>query len=122
MKRDELLPTTASRLAEASFNPRNFGSYTDNQLKYIRLGYNAALKAIAAEGSSDCRCMPDGLPFDAAGNKRERYVRVIYEGTTCVVPPKDVPAATAVYPTDYTLQDVYLSPQEFERLPEFGGF
>lgn len=36
-------------LAPQPFSRRDFGSYTDNQLKYIKLGWNAAMQAKAAE-------------------------------------------------------------------------
>ena len=60
---------------------------------------------------------------DAFGRPRTRYVRVIHDGTTCVVQPGDVAALVdAERPEDYRTQDVYLSKEEFDALPEFDGF
>jgi hypothetical protein len=68
-------------------------------------------------------CLPDGVLFDAFGNPRVRYVRVIHDGTTCVVPPGDVAAMVdSEKPEAYALKDVYLSKEEFDALPEFDGF
>jgi hypothetical protein len=68
-------------------------------------------------------CLPNGLLFDAFGRQRVRYVRVIHDGTTCVVPPGDVAAMVdSERPDDYRTEDVYLSKEEFDALPEFDGF
>lgn len=68
-------------------------------------------------------CLPHGVLFDAFGNARVRYVRVIHDGTTCVVPPQDVESLVdSERPDDYRTADVYLSKEEFDGLPEFDGF
>lgn len=66
---------------------------------------------------------PDGLMWDAFGNPRIRYVRVIFDGSTCVVRPQDV-AENLVGLTEgqYELKDVFLSQEEYDLLPEFTGF
>lgn len=59
----------------------------------------------------------------ASGNQRVRYVRVIHDGTTCVVSPQEVESLVdAERPDDYRTQDVYLSKEEHDALPEFDGF
>jgi hypothetical protein len=68
-------------------------------------------------------CLPQGVLFDAFGRQRVRYVRVIHEGTTCVVLPGDVAdMVDSERPDDYRTEDVYLSKEEFDALPEFDGF
>ena len=71
-------------------------------------------------GISDI-CLPDGAPFDKQGNHRKRYVRISYDGLSCVSEPQDVADMTEG-DTGYALQDVMLSEQEYEALPEFGGW
>lgn len=72
---------------------------------------------------ADCRCMPDGLMFDAFGNKRVRYVRVIFEGSTCVCDEREAEQYKINDPEgEYEFKDVYLSREEFDNLPEFEGF
>jgi hypothetical protein len=69
------------------------------------------------------KCPPRGVMFDAFGRPRVRYVRVSHDGTTCVVPPGDVAAMVdSERPDDYRTEDVYLSKEEFDALPEFDGF
>lgn len=70
----------------------------------------------------DQRCMPKGVMFDRTGRPRERYVRVIHDGTSCVVTPCDVADLISDNPSQYTLVDVHLSSDEFANLPEFDGF
>lgn len=68
-------------------------------------------------------CLPNGAMFDAFGRERVRYVRVIHDGTTCVVSPGDVAdLVDPGRPDDYRIEDVYLSKEEFDALPEFNGF
>jgi hypothetical protein len=68
-------------------------------------------------------CLPQGVLFDAFGRQRVRYVRVIHEGTTCVVLPGDVAdMVDSERPDDYRTEDVYLSKEEFDALSEFDGF
>jgi hypothetical protein len=68
-------------------------------------------------------CLPNGVLFDAFGRERVRYVRVIHDGTTCVVRPGDVAdMIDSECPDDYRTEDVYLSKEEFDALPEFDGF
>jgi hypothetical protein len=67
------------------------------------------------------KCLPNGVPFDKEGNPRVRYVRVSYEGTSCVMTPAEAEDMTMGH-ADYALSDVLLSEQEFEALPEFGGW
>jgi hypothetical protein len=69
---------------------------------------------------------PAGLMFDAFGSPRVRYVRVVRDGGTCVMTPLEADdyKQTAEHYEDggYEYVDVYLSEQEFDNLPEFGGW
>jgi hypothetical protein len=69
----------------------------------------------------DQRCIPNGLPFDKDGNPRRRYVRITFDGVSCVSEPKDAADMTQGE-SGYQLEDVMLSEQEYEALPEFGGW
>lgn len=62
---------------------------------------------------------------DGLGNERKRFVRITYDGSHLVVTPKDVQEHVGdgnLPEGEYKLTDVYLSEQEFEKLPEFDGF
>jgi len=72
-------------------------------------------------------CQPNGLMFDRLGNPRKRYVRISFDGASCVFKPSDADAFLRIHEEDgedmnYTTEDVYLSQQEFETLVEFTGF
>jgi hypothetical protein len=72
-------------------------------------------------------CLPAGLPFDAFGEPRVRYVRITLDGSHCVMRPQEgdsylAEAKAQGYDSAYTATDVYLSEREFEDLPEFDGF
>jgi hypothetical protein len=86
----------------------------------------AAVPAAAQEPRDEWKpgmCLPNGVLFDWKGNTRVRYVRVTHDGTHCVVPPDDVQSLVdSERPEDYQTQDVYLSKEEFDALPEFDGF
>lgn len=69
----------------------------------------------------DQKCIVGGLPFDNEGNPRKRYVRITYDGIGCISEPEDVDAMTDGE-AGYVLEDVYLSEQEYEALPEFSGW
>lgn len=69
-------------------------------------------------------CMPDGLPTDKDGNPRKRYVRITYDGSSCVCKPgeaKDI-IGDSFEPEKYKTEDVYLSDQEVAAMPEFDGW
>jgi hypothetical protein len=72
---------------------------------------------------NDFRCMPNGIPFDREGNPRERYSKVMLDGTYCIVKLGEV--ASIIGDDDqntYVVTDIFLSRQELEALPEFTGF
>lgn len=68
--------------------------------------------------------LPDGVMFDALGEPRNRYVRVILDGTTMCLHPSELDYFIESESPDasYVLKDVYLSEREFDDLPEFDGF
>ncbi len=65
--------------------------------------------------------------FDALGEPRTRYVRVILDGATMVISSADAEEFNATAKanddnSDYEFKDVYLSERELDDLPEFEGF
>lgn len=61
--------------------------------------------------------------YDAAGNPRERYALIRFDGSWCICKPGDVAAMVPSEDADaYQVEDVYMSPQEVEALPEFQGW
>lgn len=71
------------------------------------------------------KCLPHGVMFDAFGEPRKHYTRVISDGSTCVCAALQLiewQEDEARNPGTYVFQDVYLSDREFADLPEFNGF
>ena len=61
----------------------------------------------------------DGCP----SQKRERFVRVEYEGRSCVIEAHEVEAMRKDLVSDqYTFTDVMLTRDQFDRMDEFQGF
>lgn len=54
----------------------------------------------------------------------ERFVRLTYDGVRCILEPRDAEAVIADgdEPHQYTVEDVWMSREQFDRLPEFEGF
>lgn len=70
---------------------------------------------------------PEVFMFDAAGEPRQRYVRVSLDGAWCVMHPSEgdtylADAKANDDDSEYVVSDVYLSEREFDALPEFDGF
>lgn len=68
----------------------------------------------------------DGLMLDAMGCPRERYIRVVHDGSTMVMHPNELADFRVNEGEEnmkaYTIKDVWLSEREFDDLPEFDGF
>lgn len=61
----------------------------------------------------------DGCP----AQKRERFVRVEYGRTACVIEPHECDAMRGDLVADhYTFTDVFLTRDQFEQMEEFQGF
>lgn len=61
----------------------------------------------------------DGCPAQV----RERFVRVEYQGHSCVIEPRDVDAMKEdLWADDYSFTNVMLTRDQFERMDEFQGF
>lgn len=61
----------------------------------------------------------DGCPAQV----RERFVRVLFDGSECVIEPRNVADFQAEDCADqYTFVDVMLTRDQFERMDEFAGF
>jgi hypothetical protein len=71
------------------------------------------------------KCLPHGVMFDAFGEQRVRYIRVVANGSTCIcdeVNVREYKEDEARNPGSYVFEDVWLSEREFDDLPEFDGF
>jgi hypothetical protein len=59
---------------------------------------------------------------------KQRYVRIKFNGAACVVEPQMVAQLVAEDFRDrepgeeYTTEDVWLTPHEYDNLPEFNGW
>jgi hypothetical protein len=59
---------------------------------------------------------------------KQRYLRVrsVSQGSTCVIPPEALAQMVAddfsEDGEEYTTEDVWLTPHEYENLPEFEGW
>ena len=57
--------------------------------------------------------------------KTERFVRLVYDGSWCVMEPddaKDMIADGIAEGEEYQAEDVFLTRDQFGALPEFSGF
>jgi hypothetical protein len=56
--------------------------------------------------------------------KAERFTKLIFEGSFCIMEPHEAAAVVADNDEghEYQLQDVYLTRDQFDRLPDFAGF
>lgn len=54
---------------------------------------------------------------------KRRFVKLAVDGTAVTMPPEEVQSfMDGSDPTEYTVNDVWLTQDEFEALPEFQGF
>lgn len=59
---------------------------------------------------------------------KRRYVRIKFNGASCVVPPEQVAAIVADDFSErepgetYLTEDVWMTPHDYENLPEFQGW
>jgi hypothetical protein len=59
---------------------------------------------------------------------KKRYVRIRFNGSSCIVEPNMVAQLVADDFSDrepgeeYSTEDVWMTPHEFENLPEFAGW
>jgi hypothetical protein len=67
--------------------------------------------------------------YESAINRiaKQRYVRVAYNGSSFIVPAGQAKAVIDDLldgddPEVYEINDVWLTPREYESLPEFAGF
>ncbi len=51
----------------------------------------------------------------------EKFVKVILDGSWCIVEPKEVRVMTEG-DYDYVCEDVFMTRDQFNNLPEFSGF
>lgn len=55
-------------------------------------------------------------------HKTERFVRLEHDGTACILEPAEAAAMVAESDCEYTVTDVFLTRDQFERMGEFHGF
>ena len=63
---------------------------------------------------------PDHHP-DCEDYKTERFLRVVYDGTYCLIEPGDL---TDLMGDEggYEVEEVFITRDQFDRVPEFQGF
>jgi hypothetical protein len=61
---------------------------------------------------------PAGLPLPGT---RDRYRRIFSDGTVCICTPDEEQTLTAGL-EGFTVSDVWLTRQQWEKLPDFGGW
>lgn len=54
--------------------------------------------------------------------QKVRYVKMTLGGTSCTMEPKDVKDMTEGETEPYTLEDIWMTPEAFDKLREFEGF
>lgn len=59
---------------------------------------------------------------DGEDHKTERFVRLEHDGTACIMEPAEAAAMVAESDCEYTVTDVFLTRDQFERMGEFHGF
>ena len=84
-----------------------------------------------------CNCMTwCRVPTDENGRKypmsehalgcedfrQEPFTRLEFDGTACVMEPREADAILAESEEQYTVSTVLLTRDQFERMPEFNGF
>lgn len=55
-------------------------------------------------------------------NQPRPYARVSFDGSSCVMELREAEAMQREAPGVYTVEEVMLSQNQFEALPEFGGW
>ena len=65
---------------------------------------------------------PANHHYDCKEYKAERFVRVIYDGNNCIMEPDDAADMIADGDGGYQTEDVFMSRDQFDKLPEFDGF
>jgi hypothetical protein len=90
----------------------------------VRANHSGVAAIPQAEKEAGSKCQPDGLMFDAFGNPRVKFARVVFEGSTCVCRLSEAAdmAPTGDDADAYEIKEVWLSEQEFAALPEFEGW
>lgn len=73
-------------------------------------------------GTYDGKYPPPLHHPDCEDYKAERFVRVMYDGSWCVMEPDDAADMTADSEGGYQTEDVFITRDQFERMPEFNGF
>lgn len=59
---------------------------------------------------------------DCALHVKERYVRLDLDGSWCVMTPAEADEYVSQSGREYTREDIYLTADQFNNMPEFQGF
>lgn len=65
---------------------------------------------------------PVYLPELDPRNQPKRYVRVTYDGSSCVMESHEAEALMRDAPGVYTSAEVQMTPAQYEKLPDFSGW
>lgn len=60
--------------------------------------------------------------YDCKEYKAERFVRVISNGADCIMEPEEAADMITDWYGDYQIEDVFMSRDQFDRLPDFAEF
>jgi hypothetical protein len=74
------------------------------------------------QGTHDYKYPPPDHHPDCEDFKTERFLRVEYDGSWCVMEPMEASDLIGSGNGEYTTEQVFLTRDQFEKLPEFAGF
>lgn len=52
----------------------------------------------------------------------EKFIRINYQGSYCIIEPRDLNDMLDEGDEDYTIEEIYMTRRKFNNLPEFDGF
>lgn len=58
----------------------------------------------------------------AAARDKKRFVKLSYNGSYCIFPPDEIPEWPEDDDAVPTMEDIWLTQDEYDALPEFGGW
>lgn len=66
---------------------------------------------------------PVYLPELDPRNQQQRFVKITYDGSSCIVRPHEVDdMLDGAEPSGYSIKDVWMSEAMYAKLPEFMGW
>lgn len=64
--------------------------------------------------------IPVYLPELDPANQERTYTKVTYDGSSCIMEPAE--AAALIPASMYAMEEVRMTPSQFEQLPDFAGW